>query len=61
MSLSIVPEVRVKDVVTGDDPAIYRALAGGTTAARLLHGSANTIGGQDAVDQAQATASPAAT
>ncbi len=43
------PEVRVKDVVTGDDVAIYRALAGGTTTARLLHGSANTIGGQDAV------------
>ena len=36
-------------MVTGDDPAIYRALAGGTTTARLLHGSANTIGGQDAV------------
>jgi imidazolonepropionase-like amidohydrolase len=49
MSLSVVPEVRVKDVVTGDDVAIYRALAGGTTTARLLHGSANTIGGQDAV------------
>ena len=52
-SLSIVPEVRVKDVVTGDDIGIYRALAGGTTTARLLHGSANTIGGQDAVDQAE--------
>ena len=49
VSLSIVPEVRVKDVVTGDDVSIYRALAGGTTTARLLHGSANTIGGQDAV------------
>ena len=49
VSLSVVPEVRVKDVVTGDDLAIYRALAGGTTTARLLHGSANTIGGQDAV------------
>ncbi|MGZ3470453.1 MAG: amidohydrolase family protein, partial [Isosphaeraceae bacterium] len=49
LSLSIVPEVRVKDVVTGDDVSIYRALAGGTTTARLLHGSANTIGGQDAV------------
>jgi imidazolonepropionase-like amidohydrolase len=48
-SLSIVPEVRIKDVVKGDDVAIYRALAGGTTTARLLHGSANTIGGQDAV------------
>ncbi|QEH34362.1 hypothetical protein OJF2_28990 [Aquisphaera giovannonii] len=49
MSLSVVPEVRVKDVVIGDDATIYRALAGGTTLARLLHGSANTIGGQDAV------------
>jgi imidazolonepropionase-like amidohydrolase len=48
-SLSIVPEVRVKDVVNGDDVTIYRALAGGVTAARLLHGSANPIGGQDAV------------
>jgi imidazolonepropionase-like amidohydrolase len=49
ISLSVVPEVRVKDVVSGDDLSIFRALAGGTTAARLLHGSANTIGGQDAV------------
>ncbi len=48
-SLSIVSEVRVLDVVSGDDLTIYRAAAGGTTAARLLHGSANTIGGQDAV------------
>ncbi len=48
-SLSIVPEVRIKDVVTGDDSTIYRAAAGGVTAARLLHGSANTIGGQDGV------------
>ncbi|SIN89942.1 Imidazolonepropionase [Singulisphaera sp. GP187] len=48
-SLSVVPEVRIKDVITGDDPAIYRALAGGTTTARILHGSADTIGGQDAV------------
>jgi imidazolonepropionase-like amidohydrolase len=48
-TLSVVPEVRVKDVVTGDDIAIHRAIAGGTTTARLLHGSANTIGGQHAV------------
>lgn len=48
-SLSVVPEVRVKDVITGDDVSIYRAVAGGTTTARVLHGSANTIGGQDAV------------
>lgn len=46
---SIVPEVRVKDVVRTDDVAEYRALAGGTTAARIFHGSANVIGGQDAV------------
>lgn len=48
-SLSVVPEVRVRDVIDGEDVAIYRALAGGVTASRLLHGSANVIGGQDAV------------
>lgn len=48
-SLSVVPEVRIKDVIVGDSVAIYRALAGGTTIARVLHGSANAIGGQDAV------------
>ncbi|MSR58247.1 MAG: amidohydrolase [Planctomycetaceae bacterium] len=48
-TLSIVPEVRVRDVVRSNDPAEYRALAGGVTAARLFHGSANVIGGQDAV------------
>ena len=48
---SIVAEVRVKDVVNTADPAEYRALAGGVTTARLLHGSANVIGGQDAVVQ----------
>ncbi len=46
---SIVPEVRVRDAVRTDDIAEYRALAGGVTTARLLHGSANVIGGQDAV------------
>ena len=48
-SNSVVPEVRIKDVVRSDDPREYRALAGGVTTARLLHGSSNTIGGQDAV------------
>ncbi|MCH9652311.1 MAG: amidohydrolase family protein [Planctomycetes bacterium] len=48
-SQSIVPEVRIKDVVNTSDPAEYRALAGGVTTARLFHGSANVIGGQDAV------------
>lgn len=48
-SLSVVPEVRVRDVIESDDIAAYRSLAGGVTTARLLHGSANVIGGQDAV------------
>ncbi len=48
-SQSIVCEVGIRDVVTSNDPAEYRALAGGLTTARLLHGSANVIGGQDAV------------
>jgi imidazolonepropionase-like amidohydrolase len=48
-TLSVVPEVRVRDIVNSDDVQIYRALAGGVTTGRLLHGSANVIGGQDAV------------
>jgi imidazolonepropionase-like amidohydrolase len=48
-SLSVVPEVRVRDVIDSEDVQIFRALAGGVTTARLLHGSANVIGGQDAV------------
>jgi imidazolonepropionase-like amidohydrolase len=46
-SESVTPEVQVQ--VRNDDPTIYRALAGGVTAALLLHGSANTIGGQSRV------------
>lgn len=46
---SIVPEVSIEDVVRTDDLSEYRALAGGVTTARLLHGSANVIGGQDGV------------
>jgi imidazolonepropionase-like amidohydrolase len=48
-SLSVVPETRVRDVIDSEDVQIYRALAGGVTTARLLHGSANVVGGQDAV------------
>ncbi len=48
-SLSVVPEVRVSDVIDSEDVQIYRALGGGVTTARLLHGSADVIGGQDAV------------
>lgn len=48
---SIVCEVRVNDVISTSDPQEYRALAGGATTLRLFHGSANVIGGQDAVVQ----------
>lgn len=43
---AITSEVRIGDVVNPDDIHIYRSLAGGTTIAHLLHGSANPIGGQ---------------
>ncbi len=46
---SITAQVRIGDVVIGDDLTIYRAAAGGVTMANLLHGSANTIGGQRAI------------
>ena len=42
-------EVRIGDVVTSEDLNIYRQLSGGVTAAQLLHGSANPIGGQSAL------------
>ncbi|NMM50458.1 amidohydrolase family protein [Marinigracilibium pacificum] len=41
--------VRMKDVVDNSDINIYRQLAGGVTAAQLLHGSANPVGGQSAL------------
>ena len=39
----------IKDVLNPDDVDIYRDLAGGVTAANILHGSANPIGGQTVV------------
>ena len=42
-------EVRIGDVVNSEDVNIFRHLAGGVTAAQLLHGSANPIGGQSAL------------
>lgn len=48
-SSSITAEVRVADVIDATDINIYRELAGGLTTANLLHGSANTIGGQNQV------------
>lgn len=43
---SVTSEVRVADIIGPDDINIYRQLAGGVTAVQVLHGSANTIGGQ---------------
>jgi imidazolonepropionase-like amidohydrolase len=41
--------VRISDVLDGADISVYRQLAGGTTAALILHGSANSIGGQSQI------------
>ncbi len=49
MTDSITAECRIADVIDPDDLSIYRALAGGSTVNRLLHGSANPIGGEHAV------------
>ena len=46
---SVTPEVRIADVIDHRSPAIQRALAGGVTTVNVLHGSANVIGGQNAV------------
>lgn len=44
----VTAEVRVSDVLDPRDVSIYRQLAGGVTAANVLHGSCNSIGGQNA-------------
>ena len=46
---SVTAEVRIGDVLDATDINMYRELAGGVTAANVLHGSANTIGGQNQV------------
>ncbi len=46
---AITSETRITDVMHGDNVWIYRLLAGGLTSASLFHGSANPIGGQNAV------------
>lgn len=45
-SHSVTAEVRVGDIIDPTDIGIYRILAGGGTVSQVLHGSANTIGGQ---------------
>jgi imidazolonepropionase-like amidohydrolase len=47
-SLSVTSMTRIEDVLNPTAVNVYRALAGGVTSANLLHGSANTIGGQSA-------------
>jgi len=47
-SLSVTSMVRIADVLNPTDRGIYRAAAGGVTTINILHGSANTIGGQNA-------------
>ncbi len=46
---AITSETRISDVMHADNVWIYRLLAGGITSATLFHGSANPIGGQNAV------------
>jgi imidazolonepropionase-like amidohydrolase len=48
-TLTVTAMVRVADILNPTDLNIYRALAGGTTVLNVLHGSANTIGGQNAI------------
>ena len=45
-SNSVTAEVRIADTLDATDVNIYRGLAGGLTTSHVLHGSANTIGGQ---------------
>ncbi|MFQ5926166.1 MAG: amidohydrolase, partial [Terriglobia bacterium] len=48
-SIAVSAMVGIADVLDPDDINIYRDLAGGVTTANVLHGSANPIGGQNAV------------
>jgi len=48
-SLSVSSIANIAEVLNPDDISIYRDLAGGVTTANILHGSANSIGGQTQV------------
>ena len=50
--------VRIQDVVNSETDNLYNQLAGGLTAANLLHGSANPIGGQNCVIKLRDGAAP---
>jgi imidazolonepropionase-like amidohydrolase len=49
LTLSVTSMARIRDVLDPEDVSIYRELAGGVTTANLLHGSGNSIGGQNTV------------
>jgi imidazolonepropionase-like amidohydrolase len=46
---TMVPEVYMGDVLTHNNIAMYRQLAGGLTTAMVKHGSANPIGGENVI------------
>ena len=48
-SISVSSIANIAEVIDSDDIDIYRDLAGGVTTANILHGSANSIGGQTIV------------
>ena len=48
-SISVSSIANIAEVLDSDDVSIYRDLAGGVTTANVLHGSANSIGGQTVV------------
>ena len=48
-SVNVSSMVTIEDVIRPEDVGMYRALAGGVTAINVLHGSANPIGGGNAV------------
>jgi imidazolonepropionase-like amidohydrolase len=57
-SASVTSEVRVADAIDPYEIEIYRALAGGVTTQHTMHGSANTIGGQNVTMKLRYKASP---
>lgn len=48
-AIAVSSMVGIEDVINPEQNTIYRALAGGVTSANVLHGSANPIGGKNAV------------
>ncbi|TWT44227.1 hypothetical protein RAS1_06370 [Phycisphaerae bacterium RAS1] len=46
---SVTCEVREADVIRHDDRTVFDALAGGCTSIHAMHGSANSIGGQNVI------------